>query len=175
MVRPVADRRDLTGKTGQPTSHELAEGLPGDVDVAAVAVDEVHRHIEHPVDIALEAEAVLEDEGGDAGPVRVGIGPDDAAERQVPRWLAVAERGAGEQRRGDRLQGEADAEHPHHRRLGIEIEVDLYGAGRLHHIEAEAAPLRHVRAHDRVATLRPPRALLAPPPRLIADAEKADV
>ncbi len=38
------------------------------VDVAAVAVDEVHRHIQHPVHIALEAEARVEDEGQHARP-----------------------------------------------------------------------------------------------------------
>ena len=114
---------------------------PGDVDVAAVAVDEVHRHVEHPVDVALEAEAVLEDEGRRcrqrSGSVSVQMW---LRNDRKPDGLALAERRVGEQRRGDRLQREADAEHPHHRRLGIEVEIDLHGAGRLHHVEAERCP-----------------------------------
>ena len=36
---------------------------------SALAHDEIHRHVERPVDVALEAEAVLEGEGQHAGAV----------------------------------------------------------------------------------------------------------
>jgi hypothetical protein len=53
----------LAGQRRQAAGEEVAEGLAGGVDVAAVAVDEVHRHVEQVVDIALEAHAGLETKG----------------------------------------------------------------------------------------------------------------
>src|SRR3546814_12671540 len=63
VVGPVAHRGGVGGDLGQPAGHEVTEALAGDVDVGVVAVDEVHRHVEQVVDIAFEAEAVLEHEG----------------------------------------------------------------------------------------------------------------
>jgi hypothetical protein len=64
------------GSAGRRPFEEVAEAAAAGVDVAAVAVDEVHRHVEHVVDIALEAEAVLEHEVEHAGAVGIGVGPD---------------------------------------------------------------------------------------------------
>ena len=69
MVGPVADQRQFAGQGRQPAGEKIAERLAAGVDVGAVPVNEVHRHIEHIVDIALEPEAILEDEGQDAGAV----------------------------------------------------------------------------------------------------------
>ena len=142
--------------------------------VDAVAIAEIHRHVEQVVDIALVAEAVLEDEIEHAGAIGIGIGPDVRAVAQVAVRLAVGERRIGEQRGGDRLQRERGAELAHHVRLVGEIEIDLHGAGARHHVEAEVADGRHVAAHDRVAALRHPRHVLASPFRLEAHAEEAD-
>src|ERR1044072_4534881 len=46
MVGEVADPRLLAGKLRQFALEEGAKALAGDVDILAVAVDEVHRHIE---------------------------------------------------------------------------------------------------------------------------------
>jgi hypothetical protein len=46
---------------------------PAGIDVLAVTEHEVHRHVEHVVDVALVAEAVLEHERQHAGAVRVGV------------------------------------------------------------------------------------------------------
>ncbi len=156
----------LAGQRGQLAVQEVAERLAGDVDVFAVAVDEVHRHVEHVVEVALEAEAVLEHERQHAGAVGVGVGPDVAAEGLEAVGLALGERRVGEQRGGDRLQRQADAELLHHVGFGLEVEVDLDGAGAQHHVEAEPADLRHVAAHDRVAALGHQRQLVARPLRL---------
>ena len=50
------------GSCGSLPGEEIAERGAGDVDVAAVAVDEIHRHAERIVDVALEAHAGLEHE-----------------------------------------------------------------------------------------------------------------
>ena len=114
MVGPVGEPRLLARQLRQLAVEEVAEALAGDVDVLAVAVDEVHRHIEHVVAVALVAEAVLEHERQHAGAVGVGVVPDVAAEALVAVGLAFGERRIGEQRGRDRLQRQADAELLHH-------------------------------------------------------------
>ena len=63
---------------------------------------------------------------------------------EVAVGLAFGERRIGEQRGGERLQREADAELLHHVGFGRIIEIDLDRAGPQHHVEAEAADPRHV-------------------------------
>ena len=69
--------------------------------------------------------------------VGIGVGPDLAAVAEEAVGLAFAERRIGEQRGGERLQRQADAEFLHHVGFGREIEIDLHGAGAEHHVEAE--------------------------------------
>ena len=89
----------------QPPRHEVAERGAGNIDVAAIAVDEIHRHVvDQPFDIALEAEAGLEHDRGNAGPVVVGVGPDMRAVGQEAVRPALGEGRVGEQRGGQRLQ-----------------------------------------------------------------------
>src|SRR5688572_8694719 len=73
MIDPVAQPRLLAGKRRQPAVQEIAEALPGGVDILAVAEDEIHRHVERIVAIALVAEATLEHERKHSGAVRVGV------------------------------------------------------------------------------------------------------
>jgi hypothetical protein len=54
---------------------EGAERLARHVDVFAAALDEIHRHVERVVDVALEADAVLEHEG--SMPVRGSVSRPD--------------------------------------------------------------------------------------------------
>ena len=153
---------------------EIAEAFAGDVDIFAVAEDEIHRHVERIVAVAFVAEAVLEDEGQHAGARRVGVFPDVAAEALVAVGLALGERRVGEERGGDRLQRQADAEFLHHVGFGRIVEVDLDGAGPQHHVEAELADPRHVAQHDVVAALGHDRQIGAGLVRPHAEAEEAE-
>ena len=173
MVGPVGERRRLARQRRQPAGHEIAEGLAAGVQIAAAAIDEIHRHVENVVDPALEAEAVLEREGQHAGAVRVGIGPDMGAPAFEAVRLALGEGRVGEQRRRDRLERQADAELLRHVGFGGIVEIDLHRAGPGHHVEAEIALLRHVIAHDAVAALGHPGHVLAPPFRIEAEADQA--
>ena len=114
MVGPVGDPRLLAWKLRELAFEEIAEALAGDIDVPAVAVDEVHRHIERIVEVALVAETVLEHEGQHPGAVGVGVLPDVAAEALVAVRLALGEWRIGEERRRDRLKRQADTKLLHH-------------------------------------------------------------
>ena len=163
MVGPVAQGRQLARQFVQFTAQELAEAAAGQVQVLAVAVAEVHGHVEQVVHVALEAEAVLEHEVEHAGAVGVGVGPDVRAVAEVTVGLAVGERRIGEQRGGDGLQRQRDAELLHHVRFAGEVQVHLHGAGAGHHVQAQVAALGHVLAHDLVAALGHPRHFIAAP------------
>ena len=175
MVGPVVDVRPLTGQRVELTFHEIAEALAADVEIAALAVEEVHRHVEDVVDVALEAHAVLEHEVQHAAAVGVRVGPDMAAVALEAVWLALGEGRVGEQRRGNRLQRQRGAELAHHVGFVGEVEVDLHGAGPVHHVEAKAALLGHVGAHDVIAGLGHLRHLVAPPGGREAHAEHPGV
>ena len=69
MVGQVGQPRLFAGQLRQLAVEEVAEALAGDVDILAVAEDEVHRHVERIVAVALVAEAVLEHERQHAGAV----------------------------------------------------------------------------------------------------------
>ena len=81
MVVEVLHGRLLAGHHRKLAFQEILERQAGGVDVLAVAVDEVHGHIEDIVDVTLEAEALLEDKRQRAAAIRVGIGPAVAAIR----------------------------------------------------------------------------------------------
>ena len=174
MVGPVRGGRLLAGQGREPPLEKIAERLPAGVEVLAVAIDEVHGHVEHVVGVALEAHAVLEHEGQHAAAVRVGVGPEMAAVAEEAVRLALGEGRVREQRGGDRLQRQADPELAHHVGLAGEIQVDLHRAAPGHHVEAQTALLRHVLAHDLVAPLGHPGDRLARPLGLEAEAKHAD-
>ena len=173
VVGPVVDRRQLARPRRQLALEEILEVLARGIDVLAVAIDEVHRHVQHVVDIALEAEAVLEHEGQHAAAVGIGVGPDVAAIALEAHGLAFDERRVGEQGGGQRLQRERHAELLHHVGFGLEVEVGLHGTGAQHHVDAELALLGHVLAHDLVAPLGHPVDVLARPLRREAQADEA--
>ena len=175
VVRPVAQRRQRARQHRQPGLHEIAEALPAGVVVDAIAVGEIHRHVEQVIDIALVTEAILKHEVEHAGAVSVGVGPDVRAVAQVAVGLAFGERRIGEQRGGDRLQRQRYAELLHHVRFGRVVQVHLYRAGAGHHVQAERTDLGHVRTHDLVATLGHPGHLVALPLRLEAHAEETQL
>ena len=114
MIVPVGDVRFFAGQRGQLALQEVAEALPRSIDIFAVAEDEIHRHVEHIVDITFIAEAVLEHEGQHAGARGVGVGPDMAAVRHEAVGLAFGEGRASEECRRERLQGQRHAEFLHH-------------------------------------------------------------
>ena len=103
MVGPVADKRQFSGKCGEAAGEKIAKRLPARVDIGAVAVDEIHRHIEHVVDIALEAEPVLENKRQGAAAVGIGVRPDKAAIAVEFGRLPLDKGRIGEQRHRDRL------------------------------------------------------------------------
>ena len=172
VIGPVAQGRLLARSRRQLALQEIAEALPRSIDVLAVAIDEVHRHIEHVVGIALEAEAVLEHEGQHATTVGIGVGPDVAAVALEARLLALLERRVGEQRGGDGLQRQRDAELLHHVGFGVEVEIGLHRTGAQHHVDAELALLGHVLAHDLVAALGHPVHVGARPFRSEAETDE---
>jgi hypothetical protein len=98
MVGPVADTRDVIGQRRQLAGHEIPKRLPARIDVSSVAVHEIHRHIEHVIDITFEPEARIEDKRQRATAVSVGIGPDVAAMTEQAGGSALDKRRIGEQR-----------------------------------------------------------------------------
>ena len=95
--------------------------------------------------------------------------------RQEAVRPALGKRRVGEQRSGQRLQQQRDAQLAQHVLLGGIVQVDLHGAGARHHVEAERAHLRHVAAHDGVAALRHPRHLGARAERVEAQGHETEV
>ncbi len=153
MVVPVALCRQFAGENGELSGKEIAEGQARRVQIFPVAIDEIHRHIEHIVGIAFVAEAILEDERQHSGPRRIGIGPDVRPVAEEAVGLALGEGRIGEERGAQRLERKADPELLHHVRLGFIIEVGLDRAGAQHHVEPHRADAGHVAQHDRIAAL----------------------
>ena len=174
VIGEIGHQRLLAGERRQAAVEKVAEGLAGDVEIFAVAVDEVHRHIERVIEIAFVAEPVLEHERQHAGAVRIGVRPDMAAEGEETVGLSFGEWRIGEERGGQWLEREPDAELARHVGFRGIIEVDLDGAGAKHHVEAERADLRHIVEHDAIAALGHSGQLFAGLVRPHAEAEEAD-
>src|SRR3546814_15457906 len=96
MIEPVAARRRLPFKTAQFPDHEIAERLASHVDIAPVAIDKIHRHIERIIDILFKAEAAFKDERDHAGPRSVRIRPEMRAVGNKAVGLSFRERRIGE-------------------------------------------------------------------------------
>jgi hypothetical protein len=173
VIGPIRHLRLDVRHFGDFVRQEIAKTPARQIDVFAVAIDEIHRHIEHVIDIALEAHAGLEHPRQHAGAVVVDIGPDLGAIGQEPVVLAFAERRIGEQGGRHRLQRQGDAEFLDHVGFGGEVEIDLHRAGAEHHLFAIAADLRHVALHDLVAAFRHRIDFRQRPGRRIAEADGA--
>ena len=174
MVDPVSQSRDFAGQGRQAPGDEIAERLTACIDVAAVAVNEIHRHVEHVVDVTLEPKTWFENKRQGSATVGVGVSPDITAMTQQTRRLALDKRRVGEQRHRHRLQCQAYPEFFDHVGFGLVVEVGLHRAGAQHHVEAEPPFFRHVIAHDPVARLGHPRNVFAPPFRIEAEPEHAE-
>ncbi len=79
VVGPVLQRRPLARHVLQLAGREGAERAAREVDVPALALGEVHRHVQRPRRVGFESEAVLEDEVEQARAVRICVGPDVGA------------------------------------------------------------------------------------------------
>ena len=106
MIRPVLERGTHARQLRQLAFEKGAEALARCIVIVAVAVDEIHRHIERIIDIALIAHALLESERQHAGPVGIGVKPNGRAKALKAVGLSLRERRIGEKRGRHRLQGE---------------------------------------------------------------------
>ena len=174
MIGPVGHRGEFARQLRQPPGQQVAERGPGDIVIDVAALDEIERHVQRVIDIALEAHAGLEGERQHAGAVGIRIGPDLRAHRQEAVGLAVGEGRIGEQRGEQRLQAQRQPHLRDHVGFRGEVDVGLHGGGAEHHVEAEAADLGHVARHDLVALLGHDRRLVAAPQRAHAEVEETD-
>src|SRR6187200_2103935 len=174
MVGPVVERRPNAGQRLELARHEIAERGARHVDIVAVAIDEIHWHIERVVDIALEAHALLKGEGQKPGAIRISVAPHLGTVRPKAVGLTIGEGRVGEERGGDRLKREPDPELGYHVGLAGEIHVHLHRGGAEHHVEAVFAARRHIALHDPVALLRHHRRLNESPFRREAEPKEAD-
>ena len=172
MIDPVTRGRQFARQNRKLTLQKVAEAEPRRVDIFAVAIDKVHRHIEHVLGIALVPEPVFEHEAEHPGAGRVGVGPDVAAVGEVAVGLALGKRRIGEQRGCERLQRQRGTEFFHHVGLARIVEVDLNGAGPQHHVEAHGADAGHMPQHDFVAALGHDRQFVAGLVRPHSEAQK---
>src|SRR5215469_3428229 len=140
----------------------------------AVPVDKIHRHIEHIIDIALEAETLFKNKRQGAASVGIGVSPHEAALTEKPGGPSFDKRRVCEQCYGNRLQREADAEFFYHVGLGSIVKIGLYRTGAQHHVEAEPAFFRHVITHYPVTGLGHKRDIIPPPFRVEAKPEHTE-
>ena len=174
VVAEVAQRGRTADDVLQAAGHVGAERLPGHVLVGAAALDEVHRHVQQPLDVALEAEPLLEHQRRHPGPGVVHVRPHPGAAGQQAARLALDERRVGEQRRRHRLQRQRHAQLAGHVGLAGVVQVHLHGAGPQHHVQAVLPDQGHVAAHDGIAALGHPRHLVPPQGGMEAQRREAD-
>ena len=79
MIVPITHRWFLIWIGGEISSDEVFEIKTRSIDIFAVAVDEIHRHIEHIIGVAFIAKAIFKHEGQHARARRISVGPDMAA------------------------------------------------------------------------------------------------
>ena len=154
VVGPIGQGRPRAGQRLETAGEEILEIGASDIAIILAALDEIHRHVEGIVDIALEAHAVLEDERQHAGAIVIGRAPDRGALRQVAVQAPVGERRIGEQGGREGLQRDRHPKLLDHVGFAGEIVVRLDGTGPEHHVEAAGADLGHVARHDGIAALR---------------------
>mmetsp|Transcript_10244 Transcript_10244/g.41389 ORF Transcript_10244/g.41389 Transcript_10244/m.41389 type:complete len:302 (-) Transcript_10244:574-1479(-) len=121
MLLPVVQRGVLAGELRELPAHEIPKRFARDVVVRAVAVDEIHGHVQHVLGVAFEAEVVLEDPLQGPRPVRVGVRPHVRAQGLLPGRFAVAEGRVGKERGGDWLERQARPKLTHHVLLALKV------------------------------------------------------
>ena len=89
MVLPIGQRRLFTWKNRQFAFQKIFEIQPRRIDILAVAIDEIHRHIQHIIGILFIAKAVFEHERQHPCAARIGVGPDMAAIGEETIGLAL--------------------------------------------------------------------------------------
>ena len=104
----------------------------------------------------------------------VGVGPDLAAPGKQPFGLPSVKGELAKEGCRNRLQSGRDLHLGDHVGSDEKVEIDLNGAGAVHHVETVAADLWHVVAHDVVARFRHLRGLGEGPFRRAAQAEETD-
>ena len=174
MVGPIRQSRLFARQRRQLAGQKIPERLTQRIDILAVAVDKIHRHIQHPIDVALKAETRVKRKRQHAGAAVVEAPPDPAAPGFMPVQLAVKERRRGEQRRCHRLQRQSHPQLFHHVGLGGIVQIDLHCAGPIHHLGAMRANPAHVVGHQPIPALRHHRHLIARPLRRGTDAHELD-
>ncbi len=80
VVLPILDGRLVARELRQLATHEGAEALARDIHILMVAHDEIHRHVERVLGVAVKAEVGLEDEREHAGAGGIGVKPNVRAE-----------------------------------------------------------------------------------------------
>ncbi len=173
MVGPVRKGGLFARQCRKLSLQEIAEALPKRIDVVSVAVDEVHRHIQHPVHIALKAHPVFKGQGQHAGARVIQPPPDARTPAAMAIGLALEERRRGEERGRHGLQRQRNTQLLHHVGLGGKVEVHLHGRGAIHHLRAMGADAPHVIRHKPIAPLGHDRHILMPPFRRGADPHEA--
>ena len=154
MIGPIRKRRRFTGQCGQLALEEIAERLAKGVNIFAIAVDKIHRHIEHVFHVAFEPEIFVEHERQHTRAGIVQMTPNAGAPAFVAIWFAIKERRVGKQRSRHGLQRNRDAHFLDHVGFGRKIEVHLHGAGPAHHHFARRTDLVHIGIHQLIAALR---------------------
>ena len=76
MVGPVRHCGPLAWQRVELALEQMAEIGAGDVVIGLAALDEIHRHFDGPIDITLEAKALLERKRHHPGAIVVGVAPD---------------------------------------------------------------------------------------------------
>ena len=153
MVRPIIERRPLSGKVRQPPGQKVFKGGAGNVDVAAGAIDEIHGDVERIVRIALKTHARFKGERQHARAFPIRVAPDLATQRFEAVGPSFGEWRGGKQRRHDRLQSKRNAQFFDHVGFIGKVDVHLNSGGPIHHVETARSHLRHETGHNRVAIL----------------------
>ena len=148
MVFPVTNGGFFPREHRKLAFQKITEIKASCINIFAIPVNEIHRHVKHVIDILFIAEIGVEHERQHACPMRVGVRPDMASVRQEAVRLALKKRGIGEQCCCQRLQRQRCPELVRHVGFARIIEIDLNRAGPKHHVEAHAAHPRHMAQHN---------------------------
>ena len=165
MISPIRKRRNLARHRGQLAFKKITEGLAERIDIFAVAIDKIHRHIERVIHIALKPHTVLKDERQHTGARIVQVAPDIAAPGFMTVKLALKERRIGKQRDRNGLQCKRDAEFLDHVGLRAKVEIDLHGASAAHHGAAHGPDFLHIVVHQPITPFGHQRHVLMRPNR----------
>ena len=89
MVCPIRHGRVLARQLSELAREQIPKARAAHVVIVLAAFDEIHRHIERVIDVALESHAVLECKGQHAGTGAISMAPDFRAHRQKTVRLPI--------------------------------------------------------------------------------------